>query len=121
MEIQEERIRPLNEKDVRDTPSEQDGHQVDMYFVEQSGLDGLLRDTSGAYGDVLILRDRSCLLDDALDAVRDERERRSFVDSFLGAKPSPKSTSRKWSTLRRKIGRRTLKRVSRDVWSAQRV
>jgi hypothetical protein len=29
------------------------------------------------------------LLDDALDGVRDKRERRSFVDPFLGGKAKP--------------------------------
>src|SRR5215210_1251316 len=67
-----------------DSPSEQDGHQVDVYLVKQSGSYALLRDTSGAYSDVLVLCDRSCLLDGALDTVRNEGERRSFVDPFSG-------------------------------------
>ena len=67
-----------------DTPSEQEGHQVDVYLVKKSGSDALLGDTSRAYGDVLVPRDRSCLLDGALDTTRDERERRSLVDPFLG-------------------------------------
>src|SRR5215207_1182069 len=67
-----------------DTPSEQDGHQIDVYLVEQSGLNALLGHASGTYGGVLVPRYRSCLLDGALNAVRDERERRSFVDPFLG-------------------------------------
>ncbi len=46
-----------------DTPSEQDGHQVDMYLVKQSGLDALLHDASGSYGDVLVARDRFRLFD----------------------------------------------------------
>jgi hypothetical protein len=71
-----------------DTPSEQNGNQVDVYLVEQSGPYALLRDASGAYGDVLVLRDRSCLFDGALYAVRDERKRRSFVDPFLGDRVS---------------------------------
>ena len=66
------------------TPSEQDGRQVDVYLVKQSGSYALLGDASGAYGDILVLCDRSCLLDGALDAVGDEREGRSFVDPFLG-------------------------------------
>src|SRR5215203_928893 len=67
-----------------DTPSEQDGHQVDMYLVEKSGPYALLRDARGAYGDVLFPCDRTCLLDGALDAVRDEGEGRSFVDPLFG-------------------------------------
>ncbi len=55
-----------------DAPSEQDGHQIDVYLVEQSGLDGLLRDASGAYGDVLVGRDRLCLLNGFFNAVGDE-------------------------------------------------
>ena len=66
-----------------DTPSEQDGHQVDVYLVKKSGSDALLGDTSRAYGDVLVPRDRSCLLDGALDTTRDERERRSFGNLLL--------------------------------------
>src|SRR5919112_1235690 len=67
-----------------DTPSEQDGHQIDVYLVKKSGPYRLLRDASRAYSDVLVLRDRFRLLDGALDAIRDERERRSFVGPFLG-------------------------------------
>jgi hypothetical protein len=68
-----------------DTPSEQDGHQVDVYLVEQLSLDTLLRDIRGSYGDVVLVTcDRSCLLDGALDTIRNERERRSFVDPSLG-------------------------------------
>src|SRR5919199_4585447 len=66
-----------------DATSEQDGHKVDVYLVEQPGLDALLNDARGAYGDVLVARYRSCLLDGAFDAIRDERERRSFVDPSL--------------------------------------
>jgi hypothetical protein len=54
-----------------------------VYLVEESRLDALLRDARGAHGDVLVARDRFRLLDGAFDAVRDERERRSFVDPFL--------------------------------------
>src|SRR5215210_7167613 len=67
-----------------DTPSEQNGHQVDVYLVEKSGPYALLRDARGAHGDVLVPRDRSRLLDGALDAVRDEGEGRSFVDPLFG-------------------------------------
>src|SRR5918997_4274003 len=67
-----------------DAPSEQDGHQVYVYLVEQPRPDALLRDASGAHGDVLVARDRFRLLDGAFDAVRDERERRSFVNPFSG-------------------------------------
>src|SRR5215207_10630192 len=66
-----------------DTVSEQDGHQVDLYFVEQSRSDALLRDTGGAYTDGLVACYCFRLLYGAFDAVRDERERRSFVNPFL--------------------------------------
>src|ERR687897_1806470 len=65
------------------TPSEQDGHQVDVYLVEESRPYALLRDARGAHGHVLSTRGRFRLLDRAGDAVRDKRERRSFVDPFL--------------------------------------
>jgi hypothetical protein len=66
-----------------DAPSEQDGHKVDVYLIEKSSLDTLLDDTRGAYGDVLVARNRSCLLDGTFDVIRDESERRSLVDPFL--------------------------------------
>jgi hypothetical protein len=62
---------------------EQDGHQVYVYLVKKSGPDALLRDTGGAHSDVLVACDRSRLLYGAFDTVRDEGERRSFVDPFL--------------------------------------
>jgi hypothetical protein len=40
-----------------DSPSEQDGHQVDVYLVKQPGSYALLRDTRGSYGDVLVTCD----------------------------------------------------------------
>jgi hypothetical protein len=54
-----------------------------MYLVKKPRPDALLRDAGGAHSDVLVARDRFRLLDDALDALRDERERRSLVDPFL--------------------------------------
>jgi len=46
-----------------------------VYLVKHPGLDALLPDARGPHGDVLITRNRLRLLDGALDAVRDERER----------------------------------------------
>src|SRR5215218_2209899 len=66
-----------------DAPTEQDGYQVYMYLVEQPGPDALLRDAGGTHSDVLLACDRFRLLDSALYALRDERERRSLVDPFL--------------------------------------
>src|SRR5215207_5243249 len=66
-----------------DTVSEQDGRQVDLYFVKESRVDALLRDAGGAYTDGLVACYRFRLLYGAFDAVRDERERRSFVNPFL--------------------------------------
>src|SRR5215211_2792603 len=65
------------------TVPEQDGYQVYVYLVKNSRPYALLHDTRGAYGDVLVARDLLCLLDGALDAVRDEREGRSLVNPFL--------------------------------------
>lgn len=57
-----------------DTLPEEDGHEVDAYFVDQPGLDALPRDVHAAYADVLVSRGHSRLLDGAFDAVRDEDE-----------------------------------------------
>jgi hypothetical protein len=65
------------------TASEQDGHQVDVYLVEESRPYALLRNAGGTHGDVLVARDRFRLFNCAFDAVRDERVRRSFVGPFL--------------------------------------
>src|SRR3712207_1135507 len=62
---------------------EQDGHQVNVYLVEEPGPDALLHDARGAYGDVLLARGRFRLLYGALDTIRDERERRPLVYPFL--------------------------------------
>ena len=59
-----------------DAVPQQHGHQVYVYLVEEFDPDALLRDTGGTHGDVLIALDRPRSLDGALDAVRDERERR---------------------------------------------
>jgi hypothetical protein len=59
------------------TVLQQDGRQVDVHFVKESRLDALLCDTGGAYTGFLRLFNR------AFDSVRNERERRSFVDPFL--------------------------------------
>src|SRR5215213_8266597 len=82
--LQPDGLGPQQMLEQSDTPSEQDGHQIDVYLVKKFGPYALLRDASSAYGDVLVLRDRFRLLDGALDAVRDERQRRSFVEPFLG-------------------------------------
>jgi len=37
-----------------DTRAEQDGHQGDMDFVQQSSLEALLGDARGRYGDILL-------------------------------------------------------------------
>src|SRR5215212_3749314 len=66
------------------TPSEQYGHEVDGDFVEEPGPDALLRDARGAHGDALVARYGLRLLDRALDAISNERVRRSLVDPFPG-------------------------------------
>ena len=61
--------------EISDTLSEQDGHQVDAYFVNQPGLDALLHNIRAVYRDILVAGDRSGLFNGAFNAVRDERER----------------------------------------------
>ncbi len=70
-----------------DTPSEQDGYQIDVYLVEEIRSDPPLRDAHGAHSHVLVASDRFRLLDDAFDTIGDERERRSFVDLFFNDSP----------------------------------
>jgi hypothetical protein len=66
-----------------DAVPEHDGRQVYVYLVEEPRPNTLLHDAGGPHGDVLVARDRFRLLNGALDAVHDERERRSFVDPSL--------------------------------------
>src|SRR5919202_3409054 len=67
-----------------DSVPEQDGHQVYVYLVEESGPNALLRDAGGAHGDILLACYRFRSLYGVFDAaIRDERERRSLVN------PSP--------------------------------
>ncbi len=54
-----------------------------MYLVEQPGLDALLDYAGDSHRDVLVPRNFPRLLDGAFNAVRDEHERRFFVDLFL--------------------------------------
>jgi hypothetical protein len=65
------------------TASEQDGHQVDMDFVKQSGLEGLLRDTRRGDGDILVPGGLLGLANGAFNPVGDEDERRSVLYPFL--------------------------------------
>jgi hypothetical protein len=58
-----------------DTVPEQHGNQVCVYLVEKPCSDALLRDARGTHGDDLVAGCRFRLLDGALDAVRNERER----------------------------------------------
>src|SRR5262245_62594932 len=66
-----------------DTLSEQDRRQVDMDFVEQPGLEALLRETRGGYRHILVACGLLCLTNGAFNAVGDECERRSLLDPFL--------------------------------------
>ena len=66
-----------------DTSTKKEGHQVNIYFVKNSGFEALLGNTSGTYSDILVPCDSFCLFNGAFNAIRDERERRSFLDPFL--------------------------------------
>src|SRR5438876_12351229 len=54
-----------------------------MYLVEEPCFEALLHDARGTHADVVVACDRLCLLYGAFESVRDERERRSFVDPVL--------------------------------------
>jgi hypothetical protein len=81
--LQFDRLRAQMLEQPNATP-EQDRHQVYVYLIKKSRPDALLRDTGGAHSDVLLACGFLCLFNSAFDAVRDEGERRSFVDPFLG-------------------------------------
>ena len=66
-----------------DAAPEQDGHQIDVDLIQESRSDALLHDACGAHADVLVASDRLRLLEGALEAVGDERERRSFIHPLL--------------------------------------
>ncbi len=57
-----------------DAISQQDGHQLNAYCVDQPRLDGLLRHVRPAHAHVLVARDRFRLFDGALYAIRDKGE-----------------------------------------------
>lgn len=67
-----------------DAFAERHGHQVNLYFVKQSGSYALLSDTRAAsHSDIFITR--SCLgfLKDTLDTVGDEGKRLLFPGNML--------------------------------------
>jgi hypothetical protein len=65
-----------------DTCAQQERHQVDMDFVEQSGLEALLHDRGGGNDDTLLSGDRPGLRDGAFHSVADEGERPFLLDPF---------------------------------------
>src|SRR5258706_14129445 len=65
-----------------DARAEQDGHQVDMDFLKQSGFEALLHNRRGGYRDTLVACNRFCLFNGAFNTVGDEGERPSFLDPF---------------------------------------
>ncbi len=66
-----------------DALSQQDGHQIDGYFVKQSHFYALLHDLRGGYDDILIPCCMFCLANGTFNAICDEGERRSSLDPFL--------------------------------------
>ena len=81
-----------------DTVTEQDGHQVDLYFVKQLGLEALLHDIRARYGDILVPCGFLCLTNGTFNAICDEGEGRSFLDPFLW---DGMGNDKIWSTPRR--------------------
>jgi len=65
------------------TRAKQDGHQVKMYFIQQARFQALLQEDRGADDDILIPGGLLGLFDGAFNAIRDEREQRSWLDPFL--------------------------------------
>src|SRR5687768_7990599 len=63
--------------------AEQDGRQIDLYFIQQPCLETLLCDTGANHIDVLIPRGILRLPDGAFHAVRDEGEWRPRLNPFL--------------------------------------
>ncbi len=61
-----------------DTCAQQDRCQIDMDFVEQPGLEALLRDLRASYDNVFAARGCLCQLDSPLDAFGDKCERQIF-------------------------------------------
>ena len=62
--------------------AEQDGHQVDMDFLKQSGFEALLHNRRGGYHNMFFACNRFCLFNGAFHAVGDEGDRPSFLDPF---------------------------------------
>src|SRR5438045_256830 len=62
---------------------EQNGYQIYVDLVEEPSFDALLHDARSTHADVLVAGDRPRLLYGAFEPIRDERERRSFVDPVL--------------------------------------
>ena len=67
-----------------DTAAQQHWHEVDVEFVEQSGLEALLRDARGADGNILVPGDFLGLCYRAFDAIADEGEDRILSCPFAG-------------------------------------
>src|SRR5450432_4235454 len=65
------------------TCAKQHGNEVDMYLVNQSSIEALLRDGPTAYRNTLTSGDFPGLFNGAFDAVRDEREGRPFLEPLL--------------------------------------
>ncbi len=66
-----------------DTVKEQNGHQVDVDFVQESSLKALLHDTGSAHRNRLLASNLLCYFYRAGHAVGYEREGRSGLDPFL--------------------------------------
>ena len=67
-----------------DPATEQHGHDVHVYLVQQPGLETLLNEARRANRDVLLARQLPGLFDRALYAIRDEGERGSLVVPAVG-------------------------------------
>src|SRR6476620_11798945 len=79
--LQLDRFRAVVEQS--DAVPEQDRHQIEVYLVEKSRSDALLHQVRTDYADVLVTCDRFRLRDSVFETVRNERERRSFVNPLL--------------------------------------
>ena len=66
-----------------DAATEQDGRDVDIDFINELGLEGLLQDTGSGDDNIFVSRCFLGLTNCAFNTIRNKGERRAFFDPFL--------------------------------------